>query len=237
MVRGVKINVSEFKLSLAPVLPSGFTDANSSPAEDPVQEFRLVQTRSNPAGLHGAHAVGSEAEFSLQQTVVPVPETPCRVFLAASESDPAATDSDQDFQSPVIEPVRNQQRQPRLLMVQPELGRALVNGLPAPRVAVLKEKDIVCWNDEVSFHVTIFHRPKIGDPAPEAQGRECPVCRVPIEEKSRIYTCPCGVTYHCEDDRPDGLECAALRAPSGCTCGRPIVLQEGYSFLPEVDHD
>ena len=29
----------------------------------------------------------------------------------------------------------------------------------------------------------------------------------------------------------------ALRAPTGCICGRPIVLQEGYSYLPEVDHD
>jgi len=66
-------------------------------------------------------------------------------------------------------------------------------------------------------------------------GKECPVCRVPFTAASRCCICACGSVMHCEDTgNDDSLQCAQLRVRSGCpACQRAVVLEPGYSYLPE----
>jgi hypothetical protein len=127
-----------------------------------------------------------------------------------------------------------QRRQPRLLLVREGCGLVHVNGLPAPRFSLLKERDTLRLDGDFLLHVTIYNRPVIGPVAAALIGKECPVCRVPFTVSSRCYVCSCGTALHCEDSGEDCLQCAKLRVRSGCpVCQRPVVLDPGYSYLPE----
>jgi len=129
-------------------------------------------------------------------------------------------------------------RQPRLLLVTASAGLVHVNGLPAPRFSLLKERDTLRLDGDVLLHVTVYNRPVIGPVQAALIGKECPVCRVPFTATSRCYICACGAAMHCEDSGDDCLQCAQLRVRSGCpVCGRPVVLEPGYSYLPEGLHE
>lgn len=133
----------------------------------------------------------------------------------------------------LIEQIFNQRHQPRLLLISPERHRARVNGQPAPRVAVLKEKDYFQLDEAIAFHVSIFNQPNIGQPGAEVIGKECLICRVPFTPESVCYTCAsCGRAMHCEDEGPDRLECARLSQECPA-CSKPVILQAGLSFLPD----
>jgi hypothetical protein len=126
-------------------------------------------------------------------------------------------------------------RQPRLLLVREGGDHVQVNGLPAPRFSLLKERDTLRLKGNFLLHVTVYNRPVIGPVGAEWIGKECPVCRVPFTAACRCYVCACGAVLHCENGGTDDcLQCAQLRARSGCpACQRPVVLEPGYSYLPE----
>jgi hypothetical protein len=125
-------------------------------------------------------------------------------------------------------------RQPRLLLVREDCGVVRVNGLPAPRFSLLKEQDTLQLDGDYVLHVTIFRRPVIGPPPASWFGKECPVCNVPFKSSSRCYVCFCGGVVHYEISGENPLECAQMRARSGCpACNRPVVLEPGYSYLPD----
>jgi hypothetical protein len=122
---------------------------------------------------------------------------------------------------------------PRLLAVpHAGQGRLHVNGQPAPVVALLRAKDVFYFeHSDAAFHVTTFHRVRIGQADPSQVGKECPVCRSALTAESRVLTCPCGTGIHLADDEA-GLRCA-LAIRSCPACGRKIELEDSYSFLPE----
>lgn len=134
----------------------------------------------------------------------------------------------------LLEPVL-QGRQARLLQTTMGDQPAYVNGLRAPRFVVLRECDCLRLEERYLFHVTVFHTPSIAPVSAAWIGRECPVCRVPFAAGAKCYTCACGTVMHCEDPSvEDSLQCARLCVRSGCpACQRPVVLQAGYSYLPE----
>ncbi len=135
-----------------------------------------------------------------------------------------------------VEPVGG--RTPQLLLLSPAGARVRVNGQPAPRVALLGVKDQVQIGGGPALHVTAYHAARVG-PTPEGLlGKECPVCRVPLAGTT-VYVCPgCGAALHCEGEEkgPDRLECARLS--SECpACRAPVVMQEGWAYLPESADD
>ena len=131
----------------------------------------------------------------------------------------------------VVEPILNRRGQARLLLLSPPGRRVRVNGCLAPRVIFLAEKDFVQFSPDTAVHVTVYNRPHLGPPAPAMLGQECQLCRVPFSPEATCYLCACGTALHREKG-DDELQCAKTR--SDCpSCGRPIVLQEGFTYIPE----
>ena len=133
-----------------------------------------------------------------------------------------------------LEPVSNGERQPRLLLLNKGVAPLRVNGNPASRVTLLRERDQLQFDDSCCFHVALFHRPQIGAAPADIIGKPCPICLTPFtgETSSICYHCPCGAVLHLQD--PAGLECA--RAVHDCPrCHQPISLLEGYSWFPTLD--
>jgi hypothetical protein len=125
---------------------------------------------------------------------------------------------------------------PVLVMLCPEAGQVRVNGQIASRVVLLREKDqFQVQSAPFVFHVTFYHRSRLGPAPPELAGKECPVCRGEIEQNTTVYTCPCGAVIHCigEEKPPEErLEC--LKLSTDCpVCGMSVVLTRGYSYVPE----
>jgi len=133
---------------------------------------------------------------------------------------------------PRVEPVVNQHGHVRLWLVNSANDRVHVNGAVAPLLAVLKERDFVQFEEGCGAYISVLNRPRIGPPPPHLLGRECPVCRVKFAPGSKCYQCPCGAAFHMED--ADGLQCAQTRTE--CTCGRPTILVEGFSYQPDLNH-
>jgi hypothetical protein len=112
-----------------------------------------------------------------------------------------------------------------------------INGIPAPRSAVLRAGDRVLFEPDVALTVMLYHRPYVGPPDTEHVGQVCPLCRVAIAPETTIALCPaCGAALHCEGEEVDAenrLECARLG--SGCPrCGAALSLKEGYAHVGEV---
>jgi hypothetical protein len=126
--------------------------------------------------------------------------------------------------------------QARLLLVSPERRTAAVNGVPAPRVALLSIKDQVEILQTHLLHVSGFFRPVIGPPGPELVNEMCMVCQTPFKADTRIVRCwCCNLPLHAEgEERPaaDRLECARLH--SSCPrCSANIMWSEGFVYIPE----
>lgn len=168
--------------------------------------------------------------------VLPVPVSPA-ALVVGTEIRPQFVDhiGSAPSASLIVEQVFNARQQPRLLVLNSSGQPLQLNGQSAPRLAVLKEKDVFQLNGSALLHVTILNRPMIGSPRADRVDTECPVCRVPLVGDAACYTCPCGVALHC-DSTPDGLQCAQLR--SECPrCGRHVNLKEGFTYWPEGDHE
>lgn len=133
-----------------------------------------------------------------------------------------------------LEPTALRDGQPRLLLVNSAAARLRINDSPAPRIALLRERDQFQFDDSCVFHVTLFHRPQTGPAPSDKVGKPCPICLTPFADdpNSICYRCQCGTVLHLQD--PRGLECA--RAVHDCPhCHQPISLKEGYSWLPKLD--
>jgi hypothetical protein len=131
----------------------------------------------------------------------------------------------------VLEPILRGRRW-QLLILTPSDHRLRVNGQPLPPVSLLDVKDQLQVGEHL-LHVTLLSRPSIGPPPHEAIGKECPVCRVAFTAETTVYVCPgCSTPMHCEG--PERLECVHLS--SECpVCNAPVVMEQGYSYLPEVN--
>jgi hypothetical protein len=130
----------------------------------------------------------------------------------------------------LVEPVPDT-RLGALILVSPEGGRARINGLIAPPVALLSEGDQLDVGDGFTLHVLLYRTPQVGRPTVEVVGKKCPVCLTPIGDDQVIYRCAaCGTAMHLDGD--DGLDCGRLA--SECrTCQRPVVLEAGYAYVPK----
>jgi hypothetical protein len=189
-----------------------------------------------------ARSVANGASFSASQlplAALDVPSAPLALDLLVPGGAPLPLDCPSlPASCLLLEAILNPQRQPRLLLRQPDGADIHVNGLPIPRLAVVKARDVVTWPRAGTFYVTVYSHPDVGLPGAGEVGRRlCPVCRVAFQADSRIYRCPCGAAFHCEDEREEGLECATLRRATGCACGRAIALEPGYHYLMEDDND
>jgi hypothetical protein len=194
------------------------------------QVFHLLIEPVKPVPVAGRSSVPAGC--------IPLPPGPVALMTPARdllELRPVAHSLQNTGSSPVLLEASYIEPGPWLLLVN--LGgreRVRVNGALVPRFFRLKEKDCVRVDGAPVFHISIFHRPVIGSPQGKAVGRECPVCRLPVEGSQVCYTCPCGAVMHCEED-PDGLQCASLMTRAGCpACRQPVVLEEGFSYTLEA---
>lgn len=197
-------------------------------------QFQLLVESLAPVAAPAAAGAGLGAASSALPALVVPPEP---AWLWTREGGPpkiAGAKPGRAACAVLLEPVV-QRRQPRLLLVRGAGVLVLVNGQPAPRFSVLKERDTLRLDGDALLHVTVYHRPVIGPPPAEWIGKECPFCRVPFVAASKCYVCACSAVLHCEDaGQEDSLECARLRGRAGClACQRPIVLEPGYAYLPE----
>jgi hypothetical protein len=162
---------------------------------------------------------------------IEVPPGVSYLSLAGGRPQLSAAALDDPSQVHVLEPVVQEHRL-HLLLLSPAGRRTRLNGHVAPLAAVLQVKDQFQVDDEHVLHVTLYNRPRIGPPAEESLGQECPVCRFPFERQTTVYVCHnCGMPVHCEGD--GGLDCVALG--SECPgCHAPIVMKSGYTYYPEL---
>jgi hypothetical protein len=122
---------------------------------------------------------------------------------------------------------------PSLAMVALREG-AFVNGLPALALSVLGAKDSLVLAPGCVAYVTERIRPFVGTPADELVGKKCPMCRLPVDGKTRVVACRCGAPYHAEtaESHPDVAEADRLRCiekVKAClSCGRPEVTVKEY---------
>ena len=137
----------------------------------------------------------------------------------------------------VFQPVRTNSDS-RLLMVCPGRKRPIINGIPAPPIALLNVRDDILFPNAFEFlaHVTLFIRPRLG-PVPENRiGRKCPFCRSAFLKSSHTYTCyRCGQVIHYErvgHGESNALDCANI-CDDCPVCRAPIYLADGFVYLPE----
>lgn len=121
-----------------------------------------------------------------------------------------------------------------LLMITPHGLDTRVNGLPAPRVAILEVADQIQVADGV-LHVTRFRTACVGPPAPEHLGRKCPICSVEIAADTRVAQHECGAVLHAEEpgSKPEAdlLQCASFV----CTnCDKPVSITTGFTYTPDL---
>lgn len=195
-------------------------------------EFRLVAEVIPGAG---PQSLGTSRPA--ETVSVYVPPGPSRLVLGENNQvrcEPARADEIAD--DLIMEPLFNPKRHPQLFVLVPSHADARINGQPAPRLALLKEKDVFTCGRHVILHVTLYHHASLGSPRPELIGKECPVCRVPFTAETTVFACSCGAALHHEASDPQGLKCATMRGDCP-SCGRPIVLEAGYTWQPRLDDE
>lgn len=199
------------------------------------RQFHLMIEAANRAtGGKNNGQIGALPHLEVPQ------ETGCLTFDGNGEAalGPQPEGSTDGF---VVEPILSN-HQSYLMMLSQGSERLRVNGHPAPPVAILSERDHIQVDDQLALHVTMFHRPDIGPPAPELIGKICPVCLTPFtaEPPTIVYRCwSCGCVAHCEgEEKPedDRLECIKL-SPSCPSCGVPVIMTHGYTYMPELNRD
>lgn len=126
-----------------------------------------------------------------------------------------------------------------LLIVSRSADRPRINGVEAPRLAVLAERDQLRPNgDGRVLHVSRYMRPYRGAPPHDlvAAGASCALCHTPIRAESWVYICPfCDAAMHLEDDEHKAgdkpLHCGA--AGTTCaSCMQPTLDREGLTYVP-----
>jgi hypothetical protein len=105
-----------------------------------------------------------------------------------------------------------------LLMLVPRGLDVRVNGLPCPRVALLRVADQVQVAHAI-LHVTRERDGVARRPSPKQLGRKCPVCGVAIQQSGDRL------------DDADLLQCSSLTCPD---CDSPVEIGTGLVFTPEL---
>ena len=196
---------------------------------NPGQQFHLIVAES--------YTGRSPVPVGMPPTSSVVPEGVTRLSYPPGGVPELFTDHSAD--SPVgffIEPVYVE-HQPFLVLVNTGDRVPRVNGMPAPPVVFLRDRDVLQFADERALQVALFNQLPVGPPPPGVIGKECPYCRVPIQESAMVYLCACGAAIHVKGapaPAEEGLEC--LKWISECPiCQRPIVKSAGYAYpLDEV---
>jgi hypothetical protein len=202
------------------------------------QEVHLLVDRGGPGiGTRAPDAMSPGGQC--RAVALHLPRRPSRL-VARADHPPrlvSLNSSEATPDSPILEPVV-QGRHPALLVRSEGDPGLRVNGLPVPLFAVLKEGDYLRLGLGTGFYVTVYNHPRLGEVPPSLIGKECPVCRVPFGEGVTCYVCSCGAAVHHSPEAGDeSLQCAKLRARSGCpACQRPVILEAGYTFIPDP-HD
>ena len=156
-------------------------------------------------------------------------------FLHASAPDEQLLADAGPAGSLVVEPLLDG-GQPRLLVLTPpDAAAPTVNGRSAPRVCLLRPKDQLLLDSRRILHLTVFYTPRVGPATKKQAGLRCPICRTPIREGCRVFTCPCDVVLHHDDkDASNALACAKL--PSECpNCRIKVRLEGGFQDVPDLD--
>jgi len=125
--------------------------------------------------------------------------------------------------------------QPRLLLVNLSREELRVNDALVPAVSVLRERDQFRLGSGPAWRLAVFNKPRVEAPS-EEEGREsCPVCLKPLHLEPMAYFCQCGVAMHFQAKKD---ECCALTVGDCLSCGRAVVLEEGYTGgAPDFEHD
>jgi len=140
--------------------------------------------------------------------------------------------------NPLLEPLLSRPNEPRLLVACAPQRRASINGVPAPRLALLTEGDRFHFDAGPAFRVALFHRPRRAAAPAEVIGVTCPVCTLALAEGDRCLVCACGTPLHAaEDASRDGALCCVKMISHCPHCQQPIRLVPGYGELSRPDHD
>jgi hypothetical protein len=137
----------------------------------------------------------------------------------------------------IIQPLWNYPR-PHLLLFSPGREPPIINGFPAPPVALLKMRDEVMFCNSSAYvaHVTLFIRPQIGPPPDHRIGKKCPVCKTEFHPDSMTYTCQfCGQILHSQKEghsNAEDLNCANF-CRNCPICETPIQHKDGYAYFPD----
>lgn len=107
-----------------------------------------------------------------------------------------------------------------------------LNGLPAPRVTLLRPGDEIRLAGGAPLFVDFFRQPPFALADAEQAGARCQLCRGPLEQGRRIHVCACGALSHADvaggsssAAQAESLDCAF----GTCTaCNRPIASTAGY---------
>ena len=140
--------------------------------------------------------------------------------------------------APRLEALLARPSEPRLLLTSSPECRTSINGVPAPRLALLSEGDRFHFDVSPAFRVALFRRPRLGPAPAEVVGISCPVCTLPLAEEDRCLVCACGTPLHAAEDesREDALSC--VRMVTHCPhCQQPVRLVPGYGELCQPGHD
>jgi hypothetical protein len=115
---------------------------------------------------------------------------------------------------------------------------ALVNGVPAPPLAVLSVGDSLGLGPGLLAHVTERVTPYVGPPVGELIGKKCAHCRIPAGPETRVVTHRCGVLYHYETaeshpQTPEHERLNCFEKVSAClSCKRELTLQPHLAWDP-----
>ena len=169
------------------------------------------------------------------QSAIPLARAPAVLSPGPAGSLLLAPSSSKPRDFVVVEPFFNQRKQLRLFAFFSDQVAPLVNGEPAPRLAVMSPGDSFQWATSIRVRVALFNNPRVGPPPELVLGKPCPVCRAAFAPTSITVSCQYGVVLHCDADEKEGLQCAQLRRECP-VCKRPLALTEGY-VNPPSDED
>jgi len=200
----------------------------------------LIEFFDHPNSICNSHFESTPGPSGLENIEIPTRGT---MLIADSRrlsflTDNRDADMDRQFG---VQPLW-EKPDPCLLMVCPGRSRALINGLPAPPVALLHIKDEILFSRHCGYvaHVSLYIRPHVGSPPANRVGKKCPICRSEFKKNSNTYTCHvCSQVLHCEGpemSKGDGLDCAGISRQCP-TCEQPIYRAPGYFYLPDFLKD
>lgn len=119
-----------------------------------------------------------------------------------------------------------------------EASAPRVNGSPLAPLSLLRSGDQMLIDGQL-LHIATYCRPPIAPASQDHVGKECPLCRGPVDSGDLVYVCPCGWgPVHCKSavkaSGEQALECVTLLRE--CTaCKHPLILDERWEHVPTVE--